>query len=193
MFSKIAQNIICPLQFKNKRIIGFFNFFCTDLFWSVICYSGSFDHNILICKTLRYRLKHFSCSGNLHRIHKQWPRQTCLTGHQCYMGSAETADSRHCISHLSRGMIGQISHRIHRFLCRSGCHQNIFTCQILFIGNLFHDIFQKHFRFRHLSCSHILAGQKTHCRLNHFKSIPFQCFQIILYNRIFKHMSIHSR
>ena len=90
-------------------------------------------------------------------------------------------------------MICDITHWINGFLGRSGCNQNLLSLKILLLCDFSQNIGKQRFRLRHLAGPGIPTGKITTCRLDHFVSIMLKRFEIILQDRIFKHICIHGR
>ena len=90
-------------------------------------------------------------------------------------------------------MIGNKTHRIYFLSCGSCSDQYLFSCKILFAGNLLQNIPQQGFLGRHLSFPCIPAGQIAAIRLNDAISKLCKFSQIVLHDRIAEHIGIHCR
>ena len=193
MLTQIFQNIIRSFKFYGNPIIFFLNFVITDLFRTVIRHCRGLDDNILLIASCGHCLKHISCSCHRNYLHKKW---RCNRSRSAYQRDLRAPKHRHfCngISHFSGRMISQTANRIYRLLRWPGSDEHFFAEKIFLKSNFFQDIFQKSLRFRHFSCACISAGKITTGRSNHFISIGNKFPDIILYNRIFIHGSIHGR
>ena len=71
--------------------------------------------------------KHLFCTYHIDHFYK-WRRiDLCWSAHQCYIGASHRCCSCNCISHLTCGMIGNVSNRVNGFSGWSCTYQHIYA------------------------------------------------------------------
>ena len=192
MFSQVFQNIIGSLQFYGHLTLALFYFLRAYAGRSVISYCCGLDDHVLFITDRSNCLIHIPGSHYRYCFYEKRWFDSSTSADQRNICSTKHSHLRNGIAHFSRRMVGNITYRINCFLCRSCCDQDLFACQILLPGDLSLNISKQSFRFRHLTGSCISACQISAGRSDHFISVMLQDLQIILYNRVFKHIGIHG-
>ena len=193
MFSQISQDIVCLFQFYTHLFLMLLYLVLIDIGRTIVSDCCCFNDNVLLKAYRSNCIKHFLCRHYRNKLYKRWRFDCTWSADQCYIRPTEHSCFCQCISHLSGRMIRNIAYRIDCLLCRSGSHKDFTAKEIFFFCNFSQDIVQKHLRFRHLSGSCIATCQITTGRLDHFITIMLQNSEIILNDRVFVHICIHSR
>ena len=193
MFSQISQDIVCLFQFYTHLFLMLLYLVLIDIGRTIVSDCCCFNDNVLLKAYRSNCIKHFLCRHYRNKLYKRWRFDCTWSADQCYIRPTEHSCFCQCISHLSGRMVRNITYRIDCLLCRSGSHKDFTAKEIFFFCNFSQDIVQKHLRFRHLSGSCIATCQITTGRLDHFITIMLQNSEIILNDRVFVHICIHSR
>ena len=147
MFTKVADNILCPFKFNfTNSVIGLFDFLFCSRNRCKVCNSRRLYHNICIIKVFLNSKEHIICRQHLYCVHKRQFLQIGFSADKCYL-----CPSLHCIicnsvSHLSCGMVGDVSHRVNLLLCCTGGNKHLKSLHILFVSTFLFNILKEDFR-----------------------------------------------
>ena len=172
--TKRCQYIFCPYQRNRKITILFLDFFRADLCRTVIRHCSSHNYNIRLIIFLCHCLIHILCGNHWFYLNKHRRLHGTRTCYQSHIRTTQHGIFCNGITHFPGRMIGDITHRINRFLRRSGSHQHFFASQIFIKGDHAQNMLKQHFRFRHFSFSHISACKHTAGWFNNFLTIRSQ-------------------
>ena len=191
--AQIRKDIFRAFHRKSGIPVFFLDFLIDRVIRTIIRHSCRFDNNILLLCGLLYGCCHIRGRYNRNDLYKRRRSDCHRSRDQRHFRATAHAVFRNCIAHFSGRVIRNITHRINLLLCRSCCDHHFLSNHVLFAGKIFHNIRKQCFRLRHLSGSGIPAGKITTRRINDMKPIMLQLFDVILYDRIFKHIGIHGR
>ena len=90
-------------------------------------------------------------------------------------------------------MICDIAHGIYCFLCCACCHKHTLSHKVFFHSYLTEDIFQKHLLGGHFSVARIAVCKHSSVGFNYLIAESAELFNVILNDRIMKHIMIHRR
>ena len=160
---------------------------------AVVRHGGGHHQHIQAVKGAVHGFKHLLRRGHrqiLGKAHRGQGRGAVDQGDLCaplYGGFGQR------IAHLAGGMVGQVAHRVQRFLGGAGGHRHPQALHILGLCDLLQDIVQQHLLFGQPAAAHILAGKHTALRGDHRDPIALQGGQVVLGDGVFQHAGVHGR
>ena len=126
---------------------------------AVVRHGSGHDEHIGGVKAAGHRLVHLPGTCHRHIGGELDRRQRGLPVDQGHLCASHGGGAGKGVAHLAGGVVGQVAHRVQRFLRGAGGHRNAQPCQILRAGNGVQDVLQQHFLLGQASAAHIPAGQ----------------------------------
>ena len=90
-------------------------------------------------------------------------------------------------------MVRDEPHRVDFFSGRAGRDDNALSGEVLFAGDFAQEPVEQHLFRGHLAAARVAARQIARIRLDDRVAEPAELFQIVLHNRVFKHIRVHRR
>ena len=195
MTAEPGEYILGRLEFYSPAGFGIalFDLLFGNLSRAVISDSGSLDDDVHVGRARCDRIKHVFGAQHIDGLDEWLFWESRPAGDERHLGSAARGHPCDGISHFAAGVVGDVAHRVDRFLRRPCGHEELFTEEVFLVTDRVLHARDQRVRLRHLAFAFIAAREQALRRLYNFKSVIAEYIQIILCCRILIHRCIHRR
>ena len=128
--SHFGEYIRGRIELENESRRGLLYFLIGNIYDVIIRHRRRFHDDRRRSQMIHHSLPHLKCRFHIDGLSVRGRREINRSGNQNHLRATRQSGLRDRIPHFAAGAIGNVPHRIKRFLRRSGGHQNSFAFQI---------------------------------------------------------------
>ena len=188
------QNVIGAFQRDVHLAIVLFHLVRCYFRRAVVGHGGSHHQGIGVHGVGLYGFKQVFGRGERHLLHKRHVRLgAARRGQQHDLRAAQHTGTGHGVTHLAGGVVGQVTHGVHRLLGGTGRDHHLFARQVLLAGQLPQHVIHQHALLGQTAGADVAAGQQAGAGRDDRKAVMLQRPDVILGNGVFQHVGVHGR